>query len=517
MARQWLMEGNIENPDGETDGCIMYPSAAYVVQPRLEEGKEVGKQAFFFIGKPDSLTESIGDGVRIVESYDALELEEKRVGDRVVKLPKGTIYVEGVYQRSDVENANKRSYPRKIWEKHIADPKSKVMQAVRERAMLGHVEHPTDGRTDLKESGLLNVSLKLEKDGSVYGRSELLDTPNGLILQELTAKGVKWGISSRGNGTVDASGVVQEDFQLVTFDAVASPSTPGAYPKPFRVNSDKDESDVSEDDVQEFLEEFEEARNTDIAELNEAKLSAHASRIMGLLGKHYRLSQAQVLSKDKSDDVTEWFNALLRESVDEDDARVNALIEAATSASDNKDKSSAVIETLRSQLEEATDELDMLRDTVQDVRSALKEQVDRTDTLQGEVDVLEGQLADAVERAELAEQMIAEQTAVNFEDEVRERVDSILEEWPVLESLRPLLETSATPDEVEQHVRPLVESLGRVGKPDPDTSQRAVPVLPAGLVVESEKDAERPVKPTGTERRSSPGAVKAARVIAASR
>jgi hypothetical protein len=40
------------------------------------------------------------------------------------------------------------------------------------------------------------------------------------------------GISSRGVGSVKSSGgldVVQEDFELIAFDFVSSPSTPGAY------------------------------------------------------------------------------------------------------------------------------------------------------------------------------------------------------------------------------------------------------------------------------------------------
>jgi hypothetical protein len=40
------------------------------------------------------------------------------------------------------------------------------------------------------------------------------------------------GISSRGVGSVKSSNnqdVVQEDFELIAFDFVSSPSTPGAY------------------------------------------------------------------------------------------------------------------------------------------------------------------------------------------------------------------------------------------------------------------------------------------------
>jgi len=70
-------------------------------------------------------------------------------------------------------------------------------------------------------------------DGDVcYGLVELLDTPAGRILQSLVEAGVTLGISSRGVGSTKRHGdtdVVQDDFQLICWDFVSEPSTPGAY------------------------------------------------------------------------------------------------------------------------------------------------------------------------------------------------------------------------------------------------------------------------------------------------
>jgi hypothetical protein len=66
----------------------------------------------------------------------------------------------------------------------------------------------------------------------VYGAVELLDTPSGKILQSLVESGVKLGISSRGVGSTRRDGdyqVVQDDFQLICWDYVSEPSTPGAF------------------------------------------------------------------------------------------------------------------------------------------------------------------------------------------------------------------------------------------------------------------------------------------------
>ena len=65
-----------------------------------------------------------------------------------------------------------------------------------------------------------------------YGTVEILDTPSGKILKSLVDSGVTLGISSRGVGSTRKEGdyqVVQDDFQLICWDFVTEPSTPGAF------------------------------------------------------------------------------------------------------------------------------------------------------------------------------------------------------------------------------------------------------------------------------------------------
>jgi hypothetical protein len=57
-------------------------------------------------------------------------------------------------------------------------------------------------------------------------------TTKGDIAANLLRQGVTLGISSRGVGSLKKVGErneVQEDFELICFDLVSSPSTPGAY------------------------------------------------------------------------------------------------------------------------------------------------------------------------------------------------------------------------------------------------------------------------------------------------
>jgi hypothetical protein len=66
----------------------------------------------------------------------------------------------------------------------------------------------------------------------VMGKVQVLNTPSGGILRSLVESGVKLGISSRGMGSVSESQgqtIVEDDFQLICFDFVSEPSTPGAY------------------------------------------------------------------------------------------------------------------------------------------------------------------------------------------------------------------------------------------------------------------------------------------------
>ena len=74
--------------------------------------------------------------------------------------------------------------------------------------------------------------------GNVMGKIEVLDTPSGKTLKQLVTANVKLGISSRGLGSVkekDGLTIVEDDFQLICFDIVSEPSTPGAYLSPDKV------------------------------------------------------------------------------------------------------------------------------------------------------------------------------------------------------------------------------------------------------------------------------------------
>ncbi len=94
---------------------------------------------------------------------------------------------------------------------------------------------------------LKNVShnvIDMEWDGNdLNGKLEILDTPSGEILQDLLEAGIRLGISSRGLGSVskrrDGAVEVQDDYSIVCFDMVSSPSTHGAFIEPINEAVDR--------------------------------------------------------------------------------------------------------------------------------------------------------------------------------------------------------------------------------------------------------------------------------------
>lgn len=140
--------------------------------------------------------------------------------------------VKGVFQRAEAKNHNGRVYPRSLWEKILED--KTIIESLNRRRMLGELDHPNDGEVKLSRVSHLVTGLEMMEDGTVIGSAEVMDTPSGQILKELFRRKAEVGISSRGSGSVleeDGNEVVQEDFELQTFDFVSQPSTFGAYPK----------------------------------------------------------------------------------------------------------------------------------------------------------------------------------------------------------------------------------------------------------------------------------------------
>lgn len=141
---------------------------------------------------------------------------------------KPKMVMKGILQRADTLNQNGRIYPRNILEKELRN----YQKLIRDRRALGALDHTDSSIIELKTVSHLVTEAWMDGD-VVYGKVEILPTEHGETLRSLVEAGVTVGISSRGVGSTksDSNGyqIVQEDFQLICWDFVSEPSTPGAF------------------------------------------------------------------------------------------------------------------------------------------------------------------------------------------------------------------------------------------------------------------------------------------------
>ena len=152
---------------------------------------------------------------------------DKRLVETSIKENKSLV-VKGVIQRAEAKNQNGRIYPREILEREI---KKYAEGPIKEKRALGELDHPESSVVNLKNVSHLVSDYWWDGD-NILGKIEILPTPSGNILKELIKNGVTVGVSSRGMGSLqDMGGVmeVQDDFELLCWDFVSTPSNPGSY------------------------------------------------------------------------------------------------------------------------------------------------------------------------------------------------------------------------------------------------------------------------------------------------
>lgn len=203
------------------EGTTIYEDGVEIGKLELSEGEKAGP---FVIIESATLTELRQVDLR--EDDQAL-VEGKKHG--------GLMAMEGRFQFGDKLNANNRMYPDKIWDR-ILKSDSKYMKRIQGGEMLGEADHPNDGETRLQRVAcrVTNVWRNPDNPKEIMGRCVILNTENGKNLRAIHEGGGKLGISSRGQGSVvrlDGHDVVQEDYDLETWDVVYNPSTHGAYPE----------------------------------------------------------------------------------------------------------------------------------------------------------------------------------------------------------------------------------------------------------------------------------------------
>jgi len=159
--------------------------------------------------------------------------EAHKLGEDV----KHHIFMNCILQKCDTENRNGRFYPRYLLERE----NNAYQPLIKEGRAGGAANHPDDSNIDV-----LNIAHRVIKSwwegNTLLGVLEIMTSDafhttgaeynSGDKIAGLLKKGYKLGISSRGVGSLKNIGgknTVQDDFELICYDIVASPSTPGAF------------------------------------------------------------------------------------------------------------------------------------------------------------------------------------------------------------------------------------------------------------------------------------------------
>jgi len=163
---------------------------------------------------------------------DILPFEFKKAS-LTESLRDGKLIVTGVLQRADAKNQNGRVYPEEILKR---EANTYMQNFVKPRRAMGELDHPESSVVNLKNVSHNIVDMTWDNK-NLIGTVEILPTPSGNILRDLLNSGILLGISSRGMGSVkkdmhEGSDVVQDDYELIAFDFVSSPSTQGAFMYP---------------------------------------------------------------------------------------------------------------------------------------------------------------------------------------------------------------------------------------------------------------------------------------------
>ena len=197
-------------------------------------------------------------GKGILIEYDAGHIspeENKQIIKEMRELDfSQDIILYAVLQKFDTPNKNGRIYPEMLLKRE----NEKYQTLIKKGGALNELNHPSSSLIDLDR--VSHSILETFWDGKMLmGKIKLFTSPGwrkmGIVSTKgdqaamLIMNGATLGISSRGVGSlknVKGQNIVQEDFELVCFDLVSSPSTPGAYVFPDLSDRDKYQESIDE-------------------------------------------------------------------------------------------------------------------------------------------------------------------------------------------------------------------------------------------------------------------------------
>jgi hypothetical protein len=187
-----------------------------------------------------------------------IEHDAGYVNDNIVKdilnenfelKPNEPVLINCILQKWGVKNKNGRIYPRDV----LVPQVEAYREQIENNSAVSEADHPDSSIISLANLSHMITKMwwgKGEQENVLFGQLKIIVSPGYIKFGVCSVIGdkivlylqnkIKLGISSRGVGTlkeINGENLVQGDFELIGFDLVATPSTPGAYLFPEKQNS----------------------------------------------------------------------------------------------------------------------------------------------------------------------------------------------------------------------------------------------------------------------------------------
>jgi hypothetical protein len=155
--------------------------------------------------------------------------------------PNEPVLINCILQKWGVKNKNGRIYPKEVLLQQVNEYQNQIQN----NSAVSEADHPDSSIISLQNISHMITKMWWgtgDKENILYGQLKLIVSPGYINMGIVSVIGdkivlylqnkIRLGISSRGVGTlkeINGENLVQDDFELIGFDLVATPSTPGAY------------------------------------------------------------------------------------------------------------------------------------------------------------------------------------------------------------------------------------------------------------------------------------------------
>ena len=173
--------------------------------------------------------------------YVSSEINKDILNENFELKPNEPVLVNCILQKWGVKNKNGRIYSREV----LVPQVDMYQELVSANSAVSEADHPDSSIISLQNISHMITKMwwgKGEQENVLFGQLKLIVSPGYIKYGVVSVVGdkivlylqnkIKLGISSRGVGTlkeINGENMVQDDFELIGFDLVATPSTPGAF------------------------------------------------------------------------------------------------------------------------------------------------------------------------------------------------------------------------------------------------------------------------------------------------